>query len=112
MSLHPLDGKQFRARLVLLRDAKGLKQEELSEKIGKAYNYVSRVETGRIKTVPYDVLAKLALALDVTTDDLLFVEGLNESSEELKARINRWLETMDTKKLRDIYRLMLVVAER
>lgn len=112
MSLHPLDGKQFRARLVLLREAKGLKQEELSEKIGKAYNYISRVETGRIKTVPYDVIAKLALILDVTVDDLLFVEGLTETAEEVKARIHHWLETFDDKKLREIYRLLLVVAER
>lgn len=111
MSLHPLDGKQFRARLVLLRNAKGLKQEQLSERIGKAYNYVSRVETGRIKTVPYDVLAKLALALDVTLDDLLFVEGLSESPEEIKLRIHRWLDLSDNKKIRKFYRLLLTVVE-
>ena len=111
MSLHPFDGRQFRARLVLLRDAKGLNQEQLSEKIGRAYNYISRVETGRIKTVPYDVLAKLALALDVTLDDLLFVEGLTETSEDIKARIHRWLDTTDTQKLRKFYRLLLVVVE-
>lgn len=111
MSLHPLDGKQFRARLVLLRNAKGLKQERLSERIGKAYNYVSRVETGRIKTVPYDVLAKLALALDVTLDDLLFVEGLTESPEEIKLRIHRWLDLTDNKKIRKFYRLLLTVLE-
>jgi transcriptional regulator with XRE-family HTH domain len=111
MSLHPLDGKQFRARLVLLRNAKGLKQEQLSEKIGKAYNYVSRVETGRIKTVPYDVLARLALALDVTLEDLLFIEGLTESSDEIKLRIHRWLDLSDNRKLRKFYRLLLTVVE-
>jgi transcriptional regulator with XRE-family HTH domain len=111
MSLHPLDGKQFRARLVLLRNAKGLTQEELSAKIGKAYNYVSRIETGRIKTVPYEVLAKLAFALDSMLDDLLFVDGLKESPEEIRAQIDRWLETLDTQKLRRYYRLLLLVAE-
>jgi transcriptional regulator with XRE-family HTH domain len=111
LHLHPLDGKQFRARLTLLRNAKGLKQEDLSERIGKAYNYVSRLETGRVKTAPYDVLAKLALTLDVTVDDLLFVEGRNESPEEIKIRIGQWLETLDAKKLREYYRLLLVVAE-
>lgn len=109
--MHPLDGKQFRARLVLLRNAKGLKQEQLSERIGRAYNYVSRVETGRIKTVPYDVLAKLALALDVTVDDLLFIEGLTETPEDIKARIYRWLDTTDPKKLRKYYRLLLTIIE-
>jgi transcriptional regulator with XRE-family HTH domain len=111
MSLHPLDGKQFRARLMLLRNAKGLKQEHLSEKIGRAYNYISRVETGRIKTVPYDVLAKIALALDVTVDDLLFVEGLHESPEEIRARIQRWLDISDNKRLRKYYRLLLTIVE-
>jgi transcriptional regulator with XRE-family HTH domain len=96
---------------VLLRNAKGLNQEKLSEKIGRAYNYVSRIETGRIKTVPYDVLAKLALALDVTVDDLLFVDGLQEAPEDIKARIQRLLETSDTKKLRKYYRLLLVTME-
>lgn len=111
MALHPLDGKQFRARLVLLRNAKGLTQEQLAEKIGRANNYISRVETGYIKTVPYDILEKLARVLDVTIDDLLFVEGLQESDKELRARIDRWLEAADAKKLRRYYRLLLVVAE-
>ncbi|QHN02733.1 helix-turn-helix transcriptional regulator [Granulicella sp. WH15] len=111
MSLHPLDGKQFRARLVLLRNAKGLIQEELSEKIGRANNYISRVETGRIKTVPFDVLAKIALALDVTIDDLLFVDGITETPDVIKARIHRWLETIDTKRLRKFYRLLLLIIE-
>jgi transcriptional regulator with XRE-family HTH domain len=111
MSLHPLDGKQFRARLVLLRNAKGLNQEQLSEKIGRAYNYISRVETGRIKTVPYDVLANLAIILDVTLDDLLFVEGLTATPEDIKARIHRWLDTSDTQKLRKYYRVLLTIIE-
>jgi transcriptional regulator with XRE-family HTH domain len=111
MSLHPLDGKQFRARLVLLRNARGLNQEQLSEKIGRAYNYISRVETGRIKTVSYDVLAKLALVLDVTLDDFLFVEGLAEKPEDIKARIHRWLDTSDVQKLRKYYRVLLTIIE-
>lgn len=111
MSLHPLDGKQFRARLIVLRNAKGLKQEKLSERIGRSYSYISRVETGRIKTVPFAILAKLALALDVTIDDLLFVDGLTESAEDIKARIGRLLETSDIKKLRKFYRLLLLIVE-
>lgn len=111
MSLHPLDGRQFRARLVLLRNARGLKQEQLSEKIGRAHNYISRLETGRIKTVPYAMLSKLALVLDVTIDDLLFVEGLVEEPEQIRARIHRWLRTSDIKKLRKYYRLLLTIIE-
>jgi len=83
----------------------------LSERIGRAYNYISRVETGRVKTVPFDVLAKLALALEVTIDDLLFVDGLAESSGDIKVRIEALLETVDVKKLRKFYRLLLVIVE-
>ena len=111
MALHPLDGKQFRARLVLLRNAKGLTQERLGEKIGRASNYISRVETGSIKTVPYDILETLARVLDVTIDDLLFVEGLQESEKEIKERILRLLETTDAKKLRKWYRMLLITIE-
>ena len=111
MALHPFDGKQFRARLVLLRNAKGLTQEQLGEKIERANNYISRVETGFIKTVPYEILEKLARVLDVTIDDLLFVEGLQESEQDIKARISRWLETVDAKKLRKWYRLLLITLE-
>ena len=111
MALHPLDGKQFRARLVLLRNAKGLTQEQLAEKIGRANNYISRVETGYIKTVPYDILEKLARVLDVAIDDLLFVEGLQESEKDIKARISRLLETIDAKKLRKWYRILLITIE-
>ena len=111
MALHPLDGKQFRARLVLLRNAKGLTQEQLAEKIGRANNYISRVETGYIKTVPYDILEKLARVLDVTIDDLLFVEGLQESEKDIKERISRLLETIDAKKLRKWYRILLITIE-
>jgi len=83
----------------------------LSERIGRAYNYISRVETGRVKTVPFDVLAKLALALEVTIDDLLFVDGLAETADEVRVRIRALLETADVKKLRKFYRLLLVTIE-
>ena len=83
----------------------------MSERIGRAYNYISRVETGRVKTVPFDVLAKLALALEVTIDDLLFVDGLAETADEVRVRIRALLETADVKKLRKFYRLLLVTIE-
>jgi acylphosphatase len=69
------------------------------------------VETGRVKTVPFDVLAKLALALEVTMDDLLFVDGLAENADDIKVRIHVLLEAADVKKLRKFYRLLLLIVE-
>jgi transcriptional regulator with XRE-family HTH domain len=104
-------GVEVEPQALIERTVKGLKQEQLSERIGRAYNYISRVETGRVKTVPFDILAKLALALDVTIDDLLFIDGLAESADDIKVRIKTLLETADVKKLRKFYRLLLVIVE-
>lgn len=111
MSLNPIDAALFRERLVSLRKAKGLNQGELSERIGHAENYIMRVETGRIKTVPTETLTKIAQNLDVFVDDLLFSQGYNESSEELRTKILRLTDTDDVKKLRKYYRLLLIATE-
>ena len=70
-----------------------------------------RVETGRIKTVPTETLTKIAQNLDVFVDDLLFSQGYNESSEELRTKILRLTDTDDVKKLRKYYRLLLIATE-
>jgi hypothetical protein len=56
-------------------------------------------------------LEALARVLDVTIDDLLFVEGLQESEKDIKERILRLLETTDAKKLRKWYRMLLITIE-
>jgi transcriptional regulator with XRE-family HTH domain len=111
MSLSPTDAKLFRERLASLRKGKGLKQEQLSTKLGKASNYIMRVETGRIKTVPLVTMAKIAKHLDISISDLFFFQGNDGSPEELRARILRLVETDDIKKLRKYYRLLLVATE-
>jgi transcriptional regulator with XRE-family HTH domain len=111
MSLSPTDAKLFRERLASLRKDKGLKQEQLSTKLGKASNYIMRVETGRIKTVPLVTMAKIAKHLDISISDLFFFQGNDGSPEELRARILRLVETDDVKKLRKYYRLLLVATQ-
>jgi len=81
MSLSPTDAKLFRERLAFLRKEKGLKQEQLSTKLGKASNYIMRVETGRIKTVPLVTMAKIAKHLDISISDLVFFQGNDCSTE-------------------------------
>jgi transcriptional regulator with XRE-family HTH domain len=111
MSLSPTDAKLFRERLAFLRKERGLKQEQLSAKLGKASNYIMRVETGRIKTPPLDTVVEIGRHLDLSISDLFFFQGNDGLPEELRAKIIRLVETSDVKKLRKYYRLLLVATE-
>jgi transcriptional regulator with XRE-family HTH domain len=111
MSLNPTDAKLFRERLAFLRKQKGLNQEQLSTKLEKASNYIMRVETGRIKTVPLATMEKIAKNLDISISDLFFFQGIDGSAQELRARILRLIETDDVKRLRKYYRMLLVATE-
>ena len=104
-------GVLFRKRLARLREAEGLTQAKLSEMIGAGPQYVGHVETGRIKTLPGERLKKLARALNVSVSDLFFFEGVDDSAQELRAKIQRLAQTSDVKRLRMYYRLMLVSRE-
>jgi transcriptional regulator with XRE-family HTH domain len=105
-------GALFRKRLASLRRAKGLAQPKLSEMIGAGSQYISHVETGRIKTPPWGKMRKIARALNVSMNDLFFFEGIDDSAEELRAKIQRLAGTSDVKQLRKYYRLMLVSREK
>lgn len=95
----------------MLREAKGLSQSQLEERIGREENYITRVETGRIDTPPIDVTAKIARALGVSLSDLYFSEGVDDSPEVLRAKIQELIRTDDPKQLRKYYRLILVARE-
>jgi transcriptional regulator with XRE-family HTH domain len=105
-------GALFRKRLATLREAEGLTQAKLSEMIGAGPQYIGHLETGRIKTPPWERMKKLAKALNVSMSDLFFFEGVDDSAEELRARIQQLAQTNDVKRLRVYYRLMLVSREK
>ena len=108
-------GDSFRERLVLLRKAKGLTQQELEKRIGKLETeagYISRVETGGIETPPFEVIDRIAHELDVEAVELFFGEGLDENAEQLRESISRVLASQDGAQLRKIYRLILVSLEK
>ena len=106
------DGKLFRERLRVLRESQGLTQGQLEEKIGKEANYITRVETGRIDTPPFETLSKIAQELKVSMSDLFFFEGIDDNAEVLRSKIQRLAETHDVEKLRKYYRLMIVSQEK
>lgn len=96
----------------MLREAKNVTQQDLESRIGKETGYISRVETGRIETPPFEMMQKIADALQFDVGEFFFVEGLEESPEELLRDITAFLSTRDAKQLRRIYRLILVDAEK
>lgn len=104
--------KLFRERLRSLREAKGLSQSQLEERIGKEANYITRIETGRIESPPLDVISSIAEGLGVLMSDLFSFEGLDDSANELREKIHRLIDTNDPAVLRKYYRLLLVAQEK
>lgn len=75
----------FPQRLVQLRKAKGLTQRQLSEHIDIHLTQVQRYENGSSQPT-LDVLRKLALALGVSADVLLFDQTERGPDEALKLK--------------------------
>jgi transcriptional regulator with XRE-family HTH domain len=105
-------GVLFRKQLASLREQEGLTQAKLSEMIGAGPQYIGHVETGRIKSPPWERMRKLAKALNVSMSDLFFFEGVDDSARELRTKIQRLAQTNDVIRLRRYYRLMLVSREK
>lgn len=61
--------RKLGARIKALRDARGLTQQELAEKVGFGLDYTSSIERGR-KGATIATLAKFAAALGVTLSEL------------------------------------------
>lgn len=105
--------ERFRERLAALRKIRGVTQEDLEARIGKSQKgYISRLETGAIETPPFEMIQKIADALQFDVIEFFFAEGLNESPEDLIKHINELLPVQDVKQLRKIYRLILVDREK
>ncbi|SRR5260370_19758199 len=102
----------LRERIRVLREAKGLSQKELEDRIGKEANYITRVETGRIEWPPSDVIDKICEVLDVSPNELFFAEGLDDNAELLRQKIQTLLKSANTEQLRKFYRHMLVAIEK
>lgn len=75
----------FSARVITLRKKKGLTQQSLADAADIHVQQIKRYEAGHAQPTA-DALKKLALALHVTTDTLLFEEGEREPDDDLKLR--------------------------
>lgn len=72
----------FPSRLIALRKERGLSQQAMAEAIGIHANSWKKYETGHTQP-SLDVLKKIAVALHVSTDFLLFEEHERGPSDEL-----------------------------
>ena len=80
-----LSAMSFSERIVSLRKQQSLTQQGLSDATGTHVQQIKRYEAGTSQPTA-DALKKLALALHVTTDFLLFEEGEREPEDDLKLR--------------------------
>lgn len=66
------------------RDALGLSQEELAERIGVTQEAISRIERGATSTPRRDTLERLARGLGVPLADLYIAAGIARGAGEAK----------------------------
>ena len=58
--------------LKIFRIKKGLKQQELADRVGISRYYLSNLETGKDNNPSNDLMIKLSRALDTTVEELFF----------------------------------------
>lgn len=63
-------------RIKEVRVSRGISQSELSEKSGVSRSIINGLETGRTSVTKTDTLLKIARALNVTVDELFFVDNV------------------------------------
>lgn len=73
----------FPQQLARICKEKGLTQKELAHKVELHQSQIHRYESGTSQPT-LDALRKLALALGVTTDEIVFEEGERGPDEELR----------------------------
>lgn len=96
------------ARIKELRRARGLSQDQLSEKVNIDPKHLSRIEVG--KSYPsLNTLEKIAKALNVEIKDLF--EYMHEvKGKELTENITRLLKESDEEKLRLILKITRAIV--
>ena len=70
-------------RLITLRRERDLTQQEMADAIGVHVNQVRRYEAGATQP-SLDALKKIAIAMSITIDSLVFGEGERGPDEQLK----------------------------
>ena len=91
-------------RIQELRKKKQLKQTELAEIIGIDSKHMSKLECGR-SYPSFDLLDKIAQALDVSPDMLLSIDHLKDKNS-LISEIDELLEKSEEAQVRKAYKII------
>jgi transcriptional regulator with XRE-family HTH domain len=78
-----MNAQQFPARLAALRKQKSMTQAALAEAIGIHVTQLSRYESGASQPT-LDVIRKLAIALSVSSDELIFDDKERGPADDLR----------------------------
>jgi len=97
ISLHFADQAVYSFRMPTLgkvvqraRKARGLKQEQLAEAVGKSVSWVGMLETGKVDRLKNEPLRAIASALQIPVEDLLVAMGqLEEPSDDPSVVLQR-----------------------
>lgn len=87
-----------------LRNAKCISQERLAESAEISVTHMSHIETGNTK-LSLPVLANIAKALDVRTDDLLF-DDRHDTVNAYADKISSLLESCNAAQAKMLYAIM------
>jgi len=104
----------FGKRLVNMRKASGLTQQELGEKVGVSKRVIAYYE-GETNYPPTHLIGPLAMALNVSTDELL---GLKQAKETLRPdfaslwRRLKVVENFTDKERKALLQYVEVIAEK
>ena len=73
----------IRDRMIALRQQRKLTQHEMADMVGLHVNQIRRYETGHAQP-SLDALKKIAVALRITLDELVFDEGERGPDQDLR----------------------------
>lgn len=83
-------------KIVELREARGMQQVELAEKIGITKQLLYKYEAGVITNIPSDNIARLARALEVSPSVLMGWDAKEKAPSEEGARYADLVKMLDT----------------
>jgi len=88
----------FPTQLIQLRKARGLTQQQMADAVGIHVNQIKRYEAGTTQPT-LEALVKVAKALHISLDDLVFGENQRGPGEDLKLQFEAVSELDDDDKL-------------
>jgi len=81
-------------RLMNIRKSKGMTQVELAKKIGTIQSLISDYERERLRPNP-EMLARLAIALDVTTDEIIGLKPIKAETFEPSLKVVKRMRAVE-----------------